>query len=88
MPARSPADATRFTSTGPHAQQFTAFSSSAPPPANGETPQQRIARIRESARKSKLDKITIMDKLYVHGRVWADRAHRAVALGLIGATGE
>lgn len=27
-----------------------------------------------------------MDKLYVHGRVWADRAHRVTALGLIGAT--
>ncbi|KAI5794282.1 hypothetical protein DFH27DRAFT_602296 [Peziza echinospora] len=96
MPARSPADATRFTSTGPHAGQnlFTASTNPAPAGINaaagggpgGETPQQRIARLREGARKHKMEKITVMDKLYVHGRVWADRAHRAVAFGLIGVT--
>ncbi|KAF8466387.1 cytochrome oxidase c assembly-domain-containing protein [Kalaharituber pfeilii] len=88
MPSRSPADATRFTATGPHATQFSRSSSAAATGAAGagETPQQRIARLRESARRAKAENITLMDKLYVHGRVWADRAHRAVAFGLIGAT--
>lgn len=101
MPSRSPADATRFTSTGPHAShQFTrsaSASTTSPKPSSklpggdpgavpGETPQQRIARLRQAATKAKMENITLMDKLYVHGRVWADRLHRATALGLIGAT--
>lgn len=95
MPSpRSPADATRFTSTGPHAShQFTRSASAtttAPGAAAqavaGETPQQRIARLRMAATKAKLEQVTLMDKIYVHGRVWADRLHRATAFGLIGAT--
>ncbi|KAF8451322.1 hypothetical protein BGX38DRAFT_1184188 [Terfezia claveryi] len=98
MPSRSPADATRFTSTGPHASssphQFTrsatttgaATANAAAGIAGVETPQKRIARLREDARVKKMENITLMDRLYVHGRVWADRAHRATAFGLIGAT--
>jgi hypothetical protein len=82
-PPRSVADATRFTPTGPHA--FTP----SPAAASGETPQQRVARLRDVARKVKAEKNagTIMDRIVDRGRVWADRAHRITALGLIGATG-
>jgi len=51
-----------------------------------ETPQQRTARLREAARRAKLDQISTVDKIIVRGRVWADKAHRVVAKSLIGAT--
>lgn len=52
-----------------------------------ETAQARVARLRAAARKAKeQESATVAEKLYVHGRIWADRLHRATALGLIGAT--
>lgn len=107
---RSPTDATRFTSTGPHvatkpSSTSTAFSSnpnttspygaaatssgsqiqfgSAPP---NETPQQKIARLRAAAQLAKQGKESNFDKTVRIGRIWADRAHRFTALGLIGLT--
>lgn len=54
-----------------------------------ETAQARVARLRAAARKVKeQESLTVVEKLYVHGRIWADRLHRATALGLIGATCE
>ncbi|KAI9837159.1 MAG: hypothetical protein M1837_003120 [Sclerophora amabilis] len=101
---RSAADATRFTATGPHAHSKTSSSStsaappsgrpSAPSPSTspsimkGETPQQKVARLKDAARRAKLDQISPVEKVIVRGRVWADRAHRMVAMGLITATGE
>ena len=81
---RSVADATRFTPTGPHA-----FTAAPAPGSTGETPQQRVARLRDAARKAKDQKMagTMMDRIVDRGRVWADRAHRITAVGLIGATG-
>ncbi|CCX07848.1 Similar to hypothetical protein [Tuber melanosporum Mel28]; acc. no. XP_002836496 [Pyronema omphalodes CBS 100304] len=72
---RSVADATRFTPTGPVA-------------GTAETPQQRVARLREAAKKAKAEKMagSFMDQLVDKGRLWADRAHRITAIGLIGAT--
>jgi hypothetical protein len=86
-PSRSIADATRFTPTIPHA-----FTRSPMPPSGTsssatETPQQRVARLREAARMSKLAQASIFDRVIDRGRVWADKAHRVVALGLISATG-
>jgi hypothetical protein len=80
---RSVADATRFTPTGPHA--FTQASVA----SGGETPQQRVARLREAARKAKTEKAagSAFDRILDRGRIWADRAHRVVAVGLMGATG-
>jgi len=52
----------------------------------GETPQQRVARLKEVLKAKKRERITLMDKLYVHGRAWADIMHRVTAFGLIGAT--
>ncbi|KAG0635149.1 hypothetical protein HOY80DRAFT_471138 [Tuber brumale] len=85
-PPRSVADATRFTPTGPHAFTRTPMSAAATATV-GETPQQRVARLREAARRTKLDQISTVDKIIDRGRVWADKAHRAVAISLIGATG-
>lgn len=85
MPPRSVADATRFTPTGPHAFTRSAAPGSA---AGEETPQERVARLREAARRAKVEKAagSTFDRLVDRGRVWADRAHRATAVGLIGAT--
>jgi hypothetical protein len=91
---RSATDATRFTSTTPHA-------SAKPPTANilprgntptrkpgppGETAQEKIRRLRAAADRARDAQVTPLDKLLVRGRVWADRAHRFTALSLIGAT--
>jgi len=58
-----------------------------PAPAN-ETPQQKVARLRELARRAKLDKGTSsFDRVVSGGRVWADRLHRITTFGLIGFTG-
>ncbi|KZF22884.1 hypothetical protein L228DRAFT_261007 [Xylona heveae TC161] len=90
--ARSPADATRFTATGPHAHsKFNMHGSSAssafPPPSHPETPQEKVNRLRNAARQAKLAKESRFDKVTARGRVWADRAHRITALTLIAATG-
>ncbi|PWW72538.1 hypothetical protein C7212DRAFT_286280 [Tuber magnatum] len=84
-PSRSVADATRFTPTGPHAFTRTPMSAAATA-TTGETPQQRVARLREAARRAKLDQISLGDKIIDRGRVWADKAHRIAAISLIGAT--
>ncbi|WPH03075.1 Hypothetical protein R9X50_00594900 [Acrodontium crateriforme] len=100
--ARSPSDATHFTSTGPYVstKPSTGFSSNPSPatapigsrinvggPApSGETPQQKIARLRAAAAASKRGSESGMDSAVRIGRVWADRAHRFTAIGLIGLT--
>ncbi|TVY16439.1 hypothetical protein LARI1_G005542 [Lachnellula arida] len=86
---KSATDATRFTSTTPHA-------SAKPPPSRpqrkgtpgpaGETPQEKVARLRAAADRARNAQVTTMDRLLVRGRVWADRAHKFTALSLIGAT--
>ncbi|KAF2834772.1 hypothetical protein M501DRAFT_943629 [Patellaria atrata CBS 101060] len=87
--ARSAMDATRFTATGPYASSK--FNSPIRPPASssvpGETPQQKVARLRENARRAKLAKESTFDRIVARGRVWADRAHRVTAITLIAATG-
>jgi hypothetical protein len=84
-PPRSVADATRFTATGPHA--FTRAPPSSGSASGGETPQQRVARLREAANRAKMDQVGTFDRIVDRGRIWADRAHKVVAIGLIGATG-
>ncbi len=94
---RSVTDATRFTSTTPHATANQPFTSNlgqgskvvpprSPGPA-GETPQQRVKRLREAAARARNAKLSTFDKIVDHGRVWADRAHRFTTLSLIAATG-
>jgi hypothetical protein len=89
---RSATDATRFTSTTPHA------SAKLPPktPANagpprtpgppGETPQEKVKRLRAAADRARNAQVSNFDKVVSRGRVWADRAHRFTALSLIGIT--
>jgi Cytochrome oxidase c assembly len=94
---KSAIDATRFTSTTPHASakppttspSLNSSSSTlkrAPGPL-GETPQQKVRRLREAAARARDAKISTFDKFVIRGRVWADRAHRFTALTLIGLTG-
>jgi Cytochrome oxidase c assembly len=89
---KSAIDATRFTPTTPHA------SAKPPPPSPsslphrtpgppGETPQQKVRRLREAAARARDAKVSGFDKFIIRGRVWADRAHRFTALSLIGITG-
>nr|POF04053.1 hypothetical protein CFP56_21809 [Quercus suber] len=52
----------------------------------GETPQQKIARLRAAAQATKRGQESAGDKVIRIGRVWADRAHRVTAIGLIGLT--
>ncbi|KAE8453779.1 hypothetical protein EG329_009291 [Mollisiaceae sp. DMI_Dod_QoI] len=94
---RSATDATRFTSTTPYASAKPPPSAAnlqskrAPPQQKskgpvGETPQEKIKRLRAAADRARDSQITTFDKLITRGRVWADIAHRFTALSLIGAT--
>ncbi|KAK6615975.1 hypothetical protein H4I95_01127 [Botrytis cinerea] len=83
--ARSATDATRFTSTTPHAATKPKPVSRNPGPP-GETPQQRVRRLRAAADKARDAQISTFDKFLLRGRVWADKAHRFTAFSLIGLT--
>ena len=88
---RSPSEATRFTSNGPpNIAPFTPTSSGSQinfgQAPLGETPQQKIARLRAAAANAKLGKETGFDTAVRVGRVWADRAHKVTAFSLIGLT--
>ncbi|OCL13000.1 hypothetical protein AOQ84DRAFT_372576 [Glonium stellatum] len=84
-------DATRFTATGPCAHSKPSSRASilafADPPPPDETPQQKVARLREAARRAKLGQVSRFDKVVAKGRVVADTAHRFTAITLIAATG-
>ncbi|KAF2761067.1 hypothetical protein EJ05DRAFT_508282 [Pseudovirgaria hyperparasitica] len=86
--ARTVEDATRFTQTNPYAAKpgrtSTISISDAPP---GETPQQKLRRLREAARIAKLGEVSQWDRIVQRGRVWADRSHRVFSFTLIGFTG-
>ncbi|KAF1987265.1 hypothetical protein K402DRAFT_354120 [Aulographum hederae CBS 113979] len=90
---RSARDATRFTATGPFAHskdtpsKASQITIGAPPPP-GETPQQKVARLREAARRARLREEggTTFDRVVARGRVWADRAHFVTTYTLIGLT--
>lgn len=87
---RTPADATRFTATGPHAHSkptATTINLGAAPPPN-ETPAQKVARLREAARRAKMEQETTWDRVVSRGRVWADRAHKITATSLIALSGQ
>ena len=96
--ARSPSDATRFTATGPYASSSNSFSQNGPPQfgsgsqidfgsaPSGETPQQKIARLRAAAAAARRGQESGFDTAVRIGRVWADRAHRVTAVSLIGLT--
>lgn len=81
--SRSPSDATRFTATEPHVStRASQINFGKAPP--GETPQQKIARLRAAAALARLPQESRFDKVVRVGRVWADYAHRITVLGLMG----
>jgi len=93
---RSAIDATRFTSTTPYASakpsapsspsnQASKIPSRFPGPP-GETPQQKVKRLRAAAAAARNAQITTMDRVILRGRVWADKLHKFTALTLIGCT--
>lgn len=58
---------------------------SAPP---GETPQEKVARLRAAARQAKeRGNASGVDRLLIHGRRWADNMHRFTTYALIAFTG-
>ncbi|KAH8663006.1 cytochrome oxidase c assembly-domain-containing protein [Tricladium varicosporioides] len=91
---RSATDATRFTSTIPHASAKPPSGQTVPlkslpnrkPGPQGETPQEKVRRLRAAADRARNADVSTFDKVIVRGRVWADRAHRFTALSLIAAT--
>jgi len=86
-------DPTLFTSTGPYAgakpspPRATIIPIPRGPAPPNETPQEKVARLREAARQAKLGKESTFDKVVARGRVVADFAHRFTTLSLIGFTG-
>jgi len=118
---RSVSDATRFTSTTPHAESkgsaplassntsqtatsgrfsrtgTAATSASRTPPAGrpspspllaGETPEQRVARLRAAHEAAKKAQSSKLDVIIGRSRRFFDTAHKATVLGLIGFTGQ
>ncbi|RMZ84943.1 hypothetical protein DV738_g450, partial [Chaetothyriales sp. CBS 135597] len=81
-----------FTATGAAgtyrrtSRQIEANARGAPAP-EGETPAQKVARLRAAARAQREAQYTTTDKLLAKGRRWADFAHRTTAYGLIALTG-
>ena len=101
MSRRPPSDAfTRFTSNNSHAaQKPTSFAYPLPkasasaagprpsPGGNGETPKEKVARLRALARSQKEGQLSGVDKAISGGRRWADVAHRVTTYTLLGLTG-
>lgn len=89
--ARSASDATRFTATTPTATSKPASSSTIQNLGRGaipgETPQQKIARLRSAAAAARAGKESQFDKVVRVGRRVADGAHKFTAYSLIGLTG-
>ncbi|KAK6539945.1 hypothetical protein TWF694_008779 [Orbilia ellipsospora] len=85
--ARSVADGARFVQNVKNRADATRFAQNVrSPPANsvGESPQQRVARLREAARRERMNQVTTFDKIVHHGRRWADNVHRATVFTIMG----
>ncbi|CAK3817013.1 hypothetical protein SEPMUDRAFT_164801 [Lecanosticta acicola] len=80
--AANPTTAPPFSAAVPNAANQINFGQA----PQGETPQQKIARLRAAAAAAKRGKESTFDKSVRIGRVWADRAHRVTAYSLIGLT--
>ena len=99
---RTVKDATRFTSTIPHAASKSATPSSAVTAASryaasspkaatsrlpGETPEQRVKRLRLAHLAAQKAQVSTMDKILDAGRRTADVAHRWTVGGIVVFTG-
>lgn len=92
---RSVKDATRFTSTIPHATSKSAQSAAnaVPKPAAssripGETPEQRVRRLRAAHLAAQSAQISKTDKVIDYSRRFFDAAHRFTVGGVILFTGK
>lgn len=54
----------------------------------GETPLQKVERLRNAVRRQREAQVPLMDRIVVRGRAVADTLHRATVVGLLGVTGE
>jgi hypothetical protein len=91
MGPRSVKDATRFTSTIPHATSKTATGGSAVAPKvpriPGETPEQRVRRLRQAHLAAQKAQISKTDKFIDASRRFLDVAHRWTVGGIVIFTG-
>ncbi|EEU46767.1 uncharacterized protein NECHADRAFT_67073 [Fusarium vanettenii 77-13-4] len=87
MGPRSVKDATRFTSTIPHATSKTATGGSAVAPKvpriPGETPEQRVRRLRQAHLAAQKAQISKTDKFIDASRRFLDVAHRWTVGGIV-----
>src|ERR1700761_3061411 len=87
--------ATHFTPTVPYAESKlppTGRSSSTTVvdfrnPKSSETPRERVARLREAARRARMQGLPWQDRMIETGRVYMDYAHRGFVMFLIGVAG-
>ncbi|KAM0327543.1 hypothetical protein ACHAQA_005834 [Verticillium albo-atrum] len=100
LPLRSASDATRFTSTTPHASSkhpspsaTTSAAASAAsrlsgngPRKSGETPEERVRRLRAAHEAARKAQVSGFDKAVGGGRRFFDFAHRFTIAGLLGFT--
>jgi hypothetical protein len=92
--SRSATDATRFTSTTPHATSISQSTARLQDQRkkkiipSGETPLEKVRRLRAAADRARDAQVSTVDKMIIRGRVWADIAHRTTTLFLIGCTGK
>jgi hypothetical protein len=93
--ARSARDATRFTATGPYvnrkgptaaAGQASRASRFGPAPA-GETPAQKVERLRRLAQQER-EQVPPLEKVINFGRRYADRVHRTFVMTIVTLSGE
>ena len=87
---RSVKDATRFTSTIPHATSKSATSAATPSAASripGETPEQRVRRLRQAHLAAQRAQVSKTDKVIDASRRFFDVAHRWTVGGLVMFTG-
>ncbi|PON30473.1 hypothetical protein TGAM01_v200913 [Trichoderma gamsii] len=85
MGSRSVKDATRFTSTIPHATSKSATSAAAPRTMRipGETPEQRVKRLRQAHLAAQQAQISRTDRVIDASRRFFDVAHRWTVGGLV-----
>lgn len=86
MGSRSVKDATRFTSTIPHATSKSATSAAAAPRTMripGETPEQRVKRLRQAHLAAQQAQISRTDRVIDASRRFFDVAHRWTVGGLV-----
>ncbi|KAI0999546.1 hypothetical protein K3495_g8651 [Podosphaera aphanis] len=87
--SRSASDATRFTSATPHASSILQNAGPSKPSQQrrpGETPQERVRRLRAAADKARQAQMSPFDRWIARGRVWADVAHTITTSTLIAAS--